>query len=167
MILSDGGVYDNLGISCLLPGRSAEFSTNTRSVDFIIACVAGAGLPSGSTRPYSWAPRMQATVNTIHRRTHSQYFDLLHRMKVSGEIGGFLLPYLGQIDEHLPYAPADLVPREAVKDYPTNFNSMSATDIPAVCERRLSAQALRRARDGLSPRLGAATPFITGASRTL
>lgn len=135
VIVSDGGVYDNLGISCLLPGRSAEFSTNTRPVDFIIACVAGAGLPSGSTRPYSWAPRMQATVNTIHRRTHSQYFDLLHRMKVSGEIGGFLLPYLGQIDGYLLSAPADLVPREAVKDYPTDFNPMSATNIRLLSDR--------------------------------
>src|SRR3546814_64074 len=70
VMLTDGGVYDNLGISCLLPGRSAAFSTNAFDVDFIIACDAGHGMPSGEIKPYLWGSRMIATINTIHRRTH-------------------------------------------------------------------------------------------------
>src|SRR3546814_20621598 len=32
VMLTDGGVYDNLGISCLLPGRSAAFRSEERRV---------------------------------------------------------------------------------------------------------------------------------------
>lgn len=129
VIITDGGVYDNLGISCMLPGRSSEFSTNAHQVDFIISCDAGQGMPSGTARPYSWGARMLATVTTIHRRTHTQVYDLLHRMAANREIVGFLLPYLGQIDSRLPHAPADLVSREAVMDYPTDFSPMPRADI--------------------------------------
>ncbi len=135
VILTDGGVYDNLGISCMLPGRSAEFSTNAHAVDFIISCDAGQGIPSGAARPYSWGTRMIAAVNTIHRRTTTQAYDLLHRMAANREIVGFLLPYLGQIDTRLPFRPPDLVPREAVMNYPTDFSPMSFRDIDLLTRR--------------------------------
>jgi NTE family protein len=123
-IITDGGVYDNLGISCLLPGRPAEFSTSACSVDFIIACDAGQGMPSGSVKPYLWGSRMLATVNTIHRRTHTLSYNILHRLAANGEIRGFLLPYLGQVDERLPCRPPDLISRATTFDYPTDFNPM-------------------------------------------
>lgn len=129
VILTDGGIYDNLGITCLLPGRKAEFSTNVSEVDFIIACDAGQGMPSRLFRPYLWSSRMLMTINTIHRRTHSLSYDLLHRMKETGQIKGFLLPYLGQIDERLPYIPDDLVRRHETFDYPTDFSPMKKADI--------------------------------------
>lgn len=129
VMITDGGVYDNLGISCMMPGRSSRFSTNAHEVDFIISCDAGQGMPSGAARPFSWAARMLATVNTIHRRTHTQSYDLLHRMAANREISGFLLPYLGQIDSKLPFVPDDLVRREEVMDYPTDFSPMSIADI--------------------------------------
>lgn len=123
-IVSDGGVFDNLGTSCLIPKRDSEMSTNVYEVDFIIACVAGQGVPDGAALPYFWPSRMVATLNTIHRRTHSMTYDLLHRLTASGEIKGFLLPYLGQNDNALPCPPSDLVPRHATLDYPTDFNPM-------------------------------------------
>lgn len=129
VMITDGGVYDNLGISCMLPGRSPRFSTNAHKVDFIISCDAGQGMPSGAARPYSWGARMLATVNTIHRRTHTQAYDLLHRMAANHEISGFLLPYLGQIDSKLPFVPDELVGREEVMDYPTDFSPMDTSDI--------------------------------------
>lgn len=129
VMLTDGGIYDNLGITCLLPGRSAEFSTNVSDVAFIIACDAGQGMPSGMARPYLWPSRMLMTVNTIHRRTHSLSYELLHRMKSTGQIEGFMLPYLGQIDERLPYIPDDLVRRDKTFDYPTDFSPMKEIDI--------------------------------------
>lgn len=135
VMITDGGVYDNLGISCLLPGRSATFSTNAFQIDFIIACDAGNGMPSGNTKPYLWGSRMLSTVNTIHRRTHTLSYDLLHRLAANGEIKGFLLPYMGQIDERLPYRPPNLVPRGKTFDYPTNFSPMSETNIQSLSQR--------------------------------
>lgn len=134
-IITDGGVYDNLGVSCMLPGRSSEFSTNVYPVDFIIACDAGQGIPSGARRPTFWMSRMLATVMTIHRRTQTTTQNLLHRMADSGEIHGFLMPYLGQSDGALPVRPADLVSREQVVDYPTNFNPMTKDNIDKLSKR--------------------------------
>jgi NTE family protein len=135
VIITDGGVYDNLGISCMLPGRSSEFSTNAYPVDFIIACDAGQGTPSGARRPYFWGARMLATILTIHRRTQTMSQNLLHRMAASGEIKGFVMPFLGQIDSRLPVRPPDLISREDTVDYPTDFNPMSRANI-----RKLSAR---------------------------
>lgn len=135
VIITDGGVYDNLGVSCMLPGRSSEFSTNAFPVDFIIACDAGQGIPSGATRPTFWMSRMLATVLTIHRRTQTITQNMLHRMAASGEIQGFLMPYLGQRDNALPVRPANLVSRDQVVDYPTNFNPMSKGNIDKLSTR--------------------------------
>jgi len=135
VIITDGGVYDNLGVSCMLPGRSSEFSTNALPVDFIIACDAGQGMASGARRPTFWMSRMLATVITIHRRTQTMTQNLLHRMAASGEIQGFLMPYLGQRDSALPVRPADLVTRDQVFDYPTNFNPMSKRYIDKLSKR--------------------------------
>jgi NTE family protein len=44
VILTDGGIYDNLGLGCLWPDRSADVSLNVLSVDTIICCSAGYGL---------------------------------------------------------------------------------------------------------------------------
>jgi NTE family protein len=103
--------------------------------DFIIACVAGQGIPDGSSLPYFWPSRMIETINTIHRRTHSITFDLLHRLKESGEIKGFLLPYLGQNDAALPCPPPDLVARDKTFDYPTNFDPMCQEDLELIAKR--------------------------------
>lgn len=135
VIITDGGVYDNFGITCMLPGRSSEFSTNALPVDFIIACDAGQGMPSGARRPTFWMSRMLATVITIHRRTQTMTQNLLHRMTTSGEIRGFLMPYLGQQDSALPVRPADLISRDEVFDYPTNFNPMSKGNIEKLSKR--------------------------------
>jgi NTE family protein len=78
---------------------------------------------------------MLATVITIHRRTQTLTQNLLHRMAASGEIQGFLMPYLGQRDSALPVRPADLVTRDQVFDYPTNFNPMSKGNIDKLSKR--------------------------------
>jgi NTE family protein len=134
-IITDGGVYDNFGITCMLPGRLSEFSINALPVDFIIACDAGPGIPTGARRPYFWASRMMATVVTIHRRTQTMSQSLLHLLNQSGEIAGFIMPYLGQNDAKLPYRPTDLVPREEAFGYPTDFNSMSKLNIEKLSAR--------------------------------
>ncbi len=135
VLITDGGVYDNLGISCMLPGKDPLFSPNTFPVDFIIACDAGQGLPAGTRLPYFLGARMLATIFTIHRRTQTMSFDLLHRMNASGEISGFLLPYLGMSDSSIPAAPSDLVGRLETAQYPTNFNPMPKKDIENLSKR--------------------------------
>ena len=135
VMITDGGVYDNLGVSCMQPGRAAEYSSNAYAVDFIIACDAGQGTPTGNAKSYFWASRMLATINTIHRRTQTLTLNQLHRMAANGEIQGFLLPYLGQIDERLPLRPANLVPREDAFCYPTNFSPMSPSNIAILSKR--------------------------------
>lgn len=135
VLLTDGGVYDNLGISCMLPGRAAEFSTNAWPVDFIIACDASQGLPPGARQPYFFGARMIATVFTIHRRVQSMSQDLLHRLAATGEIQGFLLPYLGMQDGRLPFNVPDMVKRAEVADYPTDFNPMSTSDVELLSRR--------------------------------
>ena len=56
-------------------------------------------------------------------------------MAANGEIQGFLMPYLGQQDSALPVLPVDLVSRDQVVDYPTNFNPMSTGNIDKLSKR--------------------------------
>ena len=135
----------------MLPGRSSEFSTNSFQIDFIIACDAGQGMPRGITKPYLWGSRMLSTINTIHRRTNTLSYNLLHRMAASGEIKGFLLPYLGQIDERLPYHPANLVSRNKVIDYPTDFSPMPEAYIQSLSQR--GEQLTRLLLDSYAPHI--------------
>ena len=43
VILTDGGIYDNLGLGCLWPDRSPDVSLNIIPIDTIICCSAGYG----------------------------------------------------------------------------------------------------------------------------
>jgi NTE family protein len=52
VLLTDGGVYDNLGVTCLEPGSAGEVGYNRFTPDYIICCDAGRHLP-GSSRPVS------------------------------------------------------------------------------------------------------------------
>ena len=129
VILTDGGVYDNLGVTCLEPGRSADISTNVFHVDYIICCDAGHGQPEGTNRPYWWRTRMQQSFETTHRRVQTTAYARLHKYVENGELAGFIMPYLGQQDDRLPFRPPDLIPREQVITYPTDFSAMSEETI--------------------------------------
>lgn len=133
--ITDGGVYENLGISCLLPGRNSSYSTNVLDCEFIIACDAGHGQPSGEYLSYNWAGRMNAVVNSIFRRSNNQGYGRLHDLAQAGTISGFVLPYLGQQDKKLPIQPAGFVKREEVADYPTDFLPMSNENIEVISKR--------------------------------
>ena len=45
------------------------------------------------------------------------------------------MPYLGQQDSRLPRTPPDLVPRERVVNYPTNFGPMPKSELEALAAR--------------------------------
>jgi NTE family protein len=53
----------------------------------------------------------------------------LRNLAADGRLAGFAMPYLGQQDAALPWIPPDLVRREQVASYPTNFAPMSGTEI--------------------------------------
>jgi len=124
VLLTDGGVFENLGTSCLEPGRSRDFSYNVFPVDYIIACDAGRGLLD-PVATYGWLPRVQRSFDTTFRKLQDGARGRLHAISGSGDLEGFIMPYLGQQDRSVPGAPCDLVPREQVADYPTDFRAMS------------------------------------------
>jgi NTE family protein len=135
VILTDGGVYENLGVTCMEPGRSADFSTNVYTPEYIICCDAGLGQFDDSAHPYGWMTRMSRSFSTTHRQVQHGIQSHLHQWREHGVIKGFIYSYLGQIDERLPFPTTDLVPRGRVVSYPTDFSPMPDADIDAVSKR--------------------------------
>jgi predicted acylesterase/phospholipase RssA len=124
VVLTDGGVVENLGVSCLEPGRSSSVGYNTFSVDYVISCDAGVGQSGGHHVPYGWVSRMTQAFETVFRKVHDATLARLHTHVPAGQLKGFVLAYLGQQDHSLPAPPPDLVPREDVVAYPTDFSAM-------------------------------------------
>jgi len=125
VLLTDGGVYDNLGLQVLEPGRDGRVSIHTYECDYLIVCSAGQGQADGTATPTRVLPRIASSFNIVHRRVQDLAMQRLHEMTRTGILKGFALPYLGQQDGRLPWKPADLVPRQDVIDYPTDFAAMS------------------------------------------
>lgn len=123
--LTDGGVYDNLGLQVLEPGRNAVFSLHTFPCDFLIVCNAGPGQDSGDEISTGFYPRVKRSIDVMHRRVQDSSMHRLHQLADSKLIKGFAMPYLGQIDERLPSTPDSFVKREVVVNYPTDFSAMS------------------------------------------
>lgn len=123
--LTDGGVYDNLGIQVLEPNRDAAVSLHSFPCEYLIACNAGQGQEAGIEVPLGFYRRVSRSFGIVHRRVQDSLMSRLHSLKSSGAIKGFILPYLGQIDERLPWKPSVLVPRAEAIGYPTDFGAMS------------------------------------------
>ncbi len=121
--LTDGGAYDNLGLAPLWPDRDAEVSLNLSGVDTIICCRAGYGLRFDPPSQFFIA-RLTSTFACIFDRAQNACIKRLFDLKSAGRINGFLMPFLGQDDTRLAYAPPDLVSREEVHGYPTDFAAM-------------------------------------------
>ncbi|WP_394244741.1 patatin-like phospholipase family protein [Halopseudomonas laoshanensis] len=121
--LTDGGVYDNLGLTPLWPDRDFSDSMPVKRHDRIIACRAGYGLDV--TEPASvWTSRMGAAFESVFARAQNLAMKRLFDLKEAGKLKGFLLPYLGQKDSSLTFANDDLVRAEETAGYPTNFKAM-------------------------------------------
>lgn len=121
VIITDGGAFDNLGISCLEPGRDDAFSLHVYPAEYILCCFAGHGQLSGEDIPFGFASRAQSAFESVFRKVQDSTLQRLHMYKRANMIKGFLLPYLGQQDAALPLQPPDLVRREEVFGYPTDF----------------------------------------------
>jgi NTE family protein len=133
--LTDGGVYDNLGVQVLEPGRDPRFSLHTFPCDYIISCNAGQGQEAGLGVPLGFGMRVKRAFEVVHRRVQDTAMHHLHGLKESGRLRGFVMPYLGQQDAALPWLPSALVPRDQVIGYPTDFAAMSEEWIDALSNR--------------------------------
>jgi len=135
VILTDGGVYDNLGVSCIEPGRNSDFSLLTYPTKYLICCSAGHGQFSGENIPFGLFSRTNAAFNAVFRKTQDAAFQRLHQLKDIGLLKGFVLSYLGQQDSALPKLIPDLVTRQEVYGYPTNFAAMPERIIERIALR--------------------------------
>ena len=136
LLLTDGGVFDNLGTSALEPNRNPAYSTNVHPVDYIISADAGHGLLDANRYPIWWAGRMKRSFESVYRKVQDTGKGLIYRHGELGNLTGFVLPFLGQNDRRLGVIiPPDLVRREEVIDYPTNFSRMPDGDIDRISSR--------------------------------
>lgn len=132
--LTDGGVYDNLGLSPLWPDRNPSIGVDIPKPNIIIACRAGYGLRFGPPTN-SLATRMAASFYTSFDRSQNAALKRLFDLKKAGELKAIVLPFIGQADDRLANAPTDLVRREDVADYPTNFGPMAEDWIEKLSKR--------------------------------
>ena len=135
VLLTDGGVFENLGVSPMEPGRKPSISTNVFNPSFIISCDASTGLFEDERYPIWWFGHMYQSFETIFRKVQDATRNRLHRLVEAGEISGFVLSYLGQDDDRLPWLPPGLPTRREVREYPTNFSSMDIDDIDRLALR--------------------------------
>ena len=128
--LTDGGVYDNLGLAPLWPDRDPSVSLNVMPVNTIICCRAGYG-PRHDPPSQFLIARLKSAFACIHDHSQNASMKRLFELRESGKLCNFILPYLGQDDSRLKFPPTGLVTREEASSYPTNFSAMS----PAWIER--------------------------------
>jgi len=126
--LTDGGVYDNLGLGPLWPDRSSEISLNVDPSPHLVCCSAGYGLRADD-HPTYWIGRMMQSFYTTFDRAQNASINRMYELKSSGKVDVLVFPYLGMRDINLPERPADLVRREQVHAYPTDFFGMSEENI--------------------------------------
>lgn len=132
--LTDGGVYDNLGLAPLWPDRDPQISLNVTEIESIICCRAGYGLRFDPPSQFLLA-RLSSAFVCVHDRAQNAAMKRLFDLTDAGRLKGFLLPYLGQDDRRLKFRPVDLVTREDAYAYPTDFLPMSANWIDKLSRR--------------------------------
>jgi len=132
--LTDGGVYDNLGLSVLDPTRSPDHTRHVYRCDYVVACDAGRQ-EKGQSGARLLPLRLKRSFDITYRKTQDASRSSLHAAGAAGHLDGFVHAYLGQQDRRLPMPVADLVPLTRVNDYPTNFRAMTQDDLNAVSAR--------------------------------
>lgn len=132
--LTDGGVYDNLGLAPLWPDRDPSISLNVEPVDTIICCRAGYGLRHDPPSQFMIA-RLKSAIACIHDRAQNATMKRLFELRDAGKLRTVILPYLGQDDSRLKHRPDGLVTREKAYAYPTDFFAMSEEWIERLSRR--------------------------------
>ena len=129
VVVTDGGIFENLGVSVMEPGRDSGISLIAYNPDIIIVSDAGAGQFTGGTVPLSWPKRMTQVVSAVMRKVQDATKARLHGHVKAGRIDSFVYAGLGQIDCRVPLKPANWVDRDEVIHYPTDFSAMSEESI--------------------------------------
>jgi NTE family protein len=132
--LTDGGVFENLGVAVLEPGRSQNI-TVAYPTTHIISLNAGAGQMESEGTHFWWIGRVGRSFSAVHRKVQDATYQRLHKFAESGELEAFGMIYLGQQDNRLPWSPPDLVRREEVSKYPTDFAPISRNNLELLTKR--------------------------------
>lgn len=151
MLMTDGGVYDNLGLSPLLPGRSKDHTVHVYDLDYLIAVDAGVGR-TAPRAPNFMLGRLKRSFEIVHTRAQDGYRARVHEIGRAGLLRGFTYSYLGMRDAHLPVSIVDLVERDRVASYPTNFAPVPTVALDALTTR--GEQLTRALIDYYCPALG-------------
>ena len=135
VVITDGGVYENLGVSVMEPGRDEAIGEISYEPDVLIASDAGTGQMTGDTVPTSWSSRMVAVVGAVMRKVQDATKKRLHEHAAAGKIDGFVYVGLGQIDERVHPRLGSWADREQVIGYPTDFFAMSEEAVELLSRR--------------------------------
>ena len=130
VLVTDGSVFENLGVSVMEPGRIPSSARSDNNPDVIIASDAGAGQFTGESVPVSWPKRMTQVVSAVMRKVQDATKQRLHDHARAGRIDGFVYAALGQLDRRPgPSQAANWMDRQKVIHYPTDFSAMSEANI--------------------------------------
>ncbi len=121
VLLSDGGIIDNLGTTCLRPDRLPGDDYITFKTDYIVISTAIQG--KKDSIPYWLIPRIIRVSETINRRLLEFEHDNLKKSLDSRQIEGFVFLCLSN-GSH-----------EKIQNYPTNFFAMKQSDIELIMDR--------------------------------
>ena len=135
VVVTDGGVYENLGVSVMQPDRDGRVSSITYQPEILIVSDAGAGQLTGDALPMSWSSRMVQVVSAVMRKVGDATKKLLHDHAAAGRIDRFVYVGLGQMDKRVHPKPGNWVNREKVIGYPTDFYAMSESDVATLSQR--------------------------------
>ena len=135
VVVTDGGVYENLGVSVMEPDRDGRVSAISYEPQILIASDAGAGQLTGDAVPISWSSRMVQVMGAVMRKVGDATKKVLHLHAAAGRIDGFVYVGLGQMDKRVHPKPANWVDRERVIGYPTDFYAMSESDVSTLSAR--------------------------------
>lgn len=135
VVLTDGGVFDNLGTTCMDPERSTRYSYDVFHVDYIISCDAGQGLWEGDKLPFSWLATVSEAFAAVFRKAQDRSRSLLFDWEEHEHVKGVITPYLGIQDDNLPSTPSGFVTHGEVHGYGTDFSRMRPEMLEALTKR--------------------------------
>ncbi len=149
VFLVDGGVYDNLGINCLLPEYLPQDNYNVFQADYIICCTAGQG--DKKVIPHWVIPRLIRVSDIIGKKLIDVSREELEHAEADGKIKGYTIAHMAMQDSAFVSKPDDFIPKEKVECYPTNFWAMGSGDIDLVVKRGEQVMSMLMDRPSFDP----------------